>query len=49
MNTTLATFLKIGITAASIGLLLFGVGYVMVTAESTHYEGQIESVQAQLP
>ncbi|MCM3443571.1 MULTISPECIES: hypothetical protein [Metabacillus] len=49
MNQTLSTFLKFGITAVCIGLLLFGVGYAMVTDEATNYETEVEGNQALLP
>lgn len=49
MNTTLATFFKMGITALAIGVLLFTVGYGLVKAESDSYQEKIESVKNQLP
>ena len=49
MNTTLSTFLKIAITAVTIGFLLFGVAYTMTTGESNDYKGRIEGVYNKLP
>lgn len=37
MNTTLATFLKIGVSVIVIAALLFGVGYQTIEDESNHY------------
>mgnify|MGYP001770864254 FL=1 len=37
MNTTLTTFLKIGVTVIVIAALLFSVGYQTVEDEVNHY------------
>ncbi len=49
MNTTLAKFLSLAVTAVIIGGLIFGVAYTMITAEANHYESEIEAEQADLP
>ncbi|WP_164908654.1 hypothetical protein [Halobacillus litoralis] len=49
MNTTLSTFFKIGITALTIGILLFGTAYSMTDSEAESYEGNTTSVKDQLP
>ncbi|WP_170885717.1 hypothetical protein [Bacillus alkalicellulosilyticus] len=49
MNQSLSTFLKIGITAVAIGILLFGVGFTLITGETTFYNTQITGVQNDLP
>lgn len=49
MNQTLSTFLKIAVSALSIGLLLFGVAYGMVKSEGDSYKSQIENVKTSLP
>ncbi|MDC3424309.1 hypothetical protein NC797_07275 [Aquibacillus sp. 3ASR75-11] len=49
MNQTLSTFLKIGVTALCIGLLLFGVAYKMTDKEAGEYEEKIDSVTTDLP
>ena len=45
MNTTLSTFLKIAITAVTIGALLFGVAYTMTDGQVTKYETEITNIQ----
>jgi hypothetical protein len=49
MNSTLATFLKIGITVISISAFLFFVGYNMVGSETTSYKTKISSMNGKLP
>lgn len=49
MNQTLSTFLKFGVTALAIGIMLFGVAFTMVDKEAGEYEDQIDSVTADLP
>ncbi|WP_160331525.1 hypothetical protein [Caldibacillus debilis] len=49
MNQTLSTFLKLGITALTIAILLFGVAYNMTDREVGEYKTKIESVSKQLP
>ncbi|WP_163537301.1 hypothetical protein [Gracilibacillus sp. YIM 98692] len=49
MNTTLAKFLGIGITALTIGLLLFGFGFGMAEKEAGEYEDDIDAVTNDLP
>ncbi|MDC3424308.1 hypothetical protein NC797_07270 [Aquibacillus sp. 3ASR75-11] len=49
MNETLSTFMKIGITALCIGLLLFGVAYSMLDKEAGEYEQKIEAERVNLP
>jgi len=43
MNTSLSTFLKIGVTVIVIAALLFSVGYSMIERETTTYESDIIS------
>jgi high-affinity Fe2+/Pb2+ permease len=38
MNTSLSTFLKIGVTVVVIAALLFSVGYKMIETETTTYQ-----------
>ncbi|WP_169793825.1 hypothetical protein [Sutcliffiella cohnii] len=38
MNTSLSTFLKIGVTVVVIAALLFSVGYSMIEREASHYQ-----------
>lgn len=38
MNTSLSTFLKVGVTVIVIVALLFSVGYKMIEDEVTHYK-----------
>ncbi|QXE03538.1 hypothetical protein [Terribacillus sp. DMT04] len=49
MNTALSTFLKFGITALAIGILLFGVGYNLMSDQANTYSGHVTSVEADLP
>ncbi|WP_190323032.1 hypothetical protein [Bacillus swezeyi] len=49
MNTSLATFMKIGVTAVTIGILLFTVGYGIVKGASTSYGTSITSQTSKLP
>jgi hypothetical protein len=49
MNSTLATFLKIGITVISISAFLFFVGYNLVGSETTTYNTKISSMNGKLP
>lgn len=41
MNTTLSTFLKIGITALTIGILLFTVAFNMTDSETAEYKDSV--------
>lgn len=49
MNTTLAKFLSLAVTAVIIGALVFGVAFKMITDEGTHYESEVEAERADLP
>ncbi|WP_180967932.1 hypothetical protein AB3Z07_27920 (plasmid) [Metabacillus halosaccharovorans] len=49
MNQTLSTFLKIGVTALCIGILLFGVAFKMTDKESGEYEAKIDAVTNDVP
>ncbi len=49
MNTTLAKFLSLAVTAVIIGGLIFGVAYTMITGEGTHYQTEIQGERADLP
>ncbi|WP_368659603.1 hypothetical protein AB3Z07_27925 (plasmid) [Metabacillus halosaccharovorans] len=49
MNQTLSTFLKIGVTALCIGILLFGVAFTMTDKEAGQYEALIDDVTNDVP
>ncbi|WP_161625313.1 hypothetical protein [Pontibacillus halophilus] len=49
MNESLSTFLKLSITATTIGLLLFGVAYTMLNNEASEYDQAMKSHQVDLP
>lgn len=47
MNTSLATFMKIALTATVIAALIFAVAYRMLEDESDKYKTHIETHQAE--
>ncbi|WP_192894798.1 hypothetical protein [Neobacillus notoginsengisoli] len=49
MNSSLSTFLKIGITVIAISAFLFVFGYGMIKTESDSYKSTITSVDDNLP
>ncbi|MCM3441388.1 hypothetical protein ACUIJN_17350 [Metabacillus halosaccharovorans] len=49
MNTSLSTFLKIGVTALCIGILLFGVAFNMLDKEAGEYKQEMDDKRITLP
>ncbi|MGG1594793.1 hypothetical protein [Terribacillus saccharophilus] len=49
MNKTLATFLGLGLTALTIGILMFGGGFSLMSDQADTYSGHVTSVEADLP
>ncbi|HEO8421299.1 MULTISPECIES: hypothetical protein [Bacillaceae] len=49
MNTTLAQFLKIGLTVVTISAFLFFIGYNLVGSNTTTYSAKINGAQSNLP